>query len=93
MHKNRWKRSKAFWVRFYFSNYILPCGVVLGIIALVIFLFCKLFGWVGSWSLWAVPFLEWLQTASVEEVVLLFGGVLFIIRSLTIPSVTVKKEG
>jgi len=91
MH-NRWKQSRAFWLRFYFSNYILPGGIVLGIIALAIFLVCKLFGWVGSWAFWKYPFLEWLQTATIEEVVLLFGGVLFWVRLLTTSSVTVKKE-
>lgn len=92
MH-NRWKQSKVFWARFYLANYIVPGGIVLGLVVLAIFLFCKLTSWIASWALWAVPFLEWLQTATVEEVVLLFGGVLFIIRSLTTSSVTVKKEG
>jgi len=71
---NRWKQSKAFWARFYLANYIVPVVIVLGIIALVILLFCKLTNWIGSWAIWEFPFLGWLQTATIGEVVLLFGG-------------------
>jgi len=91
MH-NRWKQSRSFWARFYFSNYILPGGILLGIIGLVIFLFYKLSNWIGSWAIWGFPFLEWLQTATIGEVMLLFGGVLFFVRAFTTSSVTVKKE-
>jgi len=90
---NRWKQSKAFWARFYFSNYIVPGGIILGIILLFLFLCYKLSDWVINLALWEVHFLEWLQTATIGEVVLLFGGILLIIRFLTTPSVTVKKEG
>lgn len=90
--QNRWKRSKVFWARFYLSNYIVPGGIVLGLVVLAIALFCKFTNWVGSWSFWEYPFLEWLQTATIGEVFLLFGVTSFIIRTLTTSSVTVRKE-
>jgi len=89
---NRWKQSKVFWARFYFAKYILPGAIVLGIIILAIFLFHKTSNWVVSWSFWKHPFLEWLQTATIGEVALFFGGLLFVVRTLTTSSVTVKQE-
>lgn len=71
---------------------VAPGIIVLGVILLVLFLLWKLSDWVIKQPFWNLPLLEWLQTATIGEVVLLFGGVLFIVRAMTTSSVTVKKE-
>ncbi len=77
-----WKLSTAFW------HYIFPGGIII----VFLLILGKIVNWISNRPLWDFQFLEWFKTATVGEVMALFGGVLLIVRTLTTPSVTIKKD-
>lgn len=74
-------------------KYNVIAGIILGAIILTIgsvIVACA--AWITVQPLWDYQFAKWLKTATIGEVVLLFGSFFVVVRLLSNPSLTVKKD-
>jgi len=74
-------------------KYDVIAAVIVGGISLAIFVaMLACLRWMIIQPIWGYPLAEWLKTATIGEVSLLFGSLLVVIRLLSNPSLKVKKD-